>query len=271
MPVPASELENDPYLRLLMMGQAKLGKTSHAISTAPAPVRVLICESDSALLGAKRETSNFDFDRIRPDAGGHIWNTMMNAILAAKKDAKAGLIKTVVVDPLSFFAHKLLLEIEEATKTKEGNVDGRKAHPEFTKRIIHAVDLLLTIPAHLVVVSHHMDIGGDDNGDRPKTGPGIVPLMPNMATRTAIAALFYDVVWFDIAPKAIPGGPPVDHYKNRVFVTGPDGAWGVGCRSLKKNSVLPAHVGKFIERVAEMTKTNSKPVLRPLSASSGKP
>lgn len=259
MPIPASELEHDPYLRLLWMGIPKTGSSTHAISTSPPPVRVLLCESDSALRGAKRETDQFDFERIRPDGEGHIWDTMMKHIIAAKRDAKEGKIKTVVVDPLSFFAHKLLIEVENATKTKEGNIDGRKAHPEFTKRIIHAVDLMMTIPAHLVVVTHHMDVGGDDNADKPKTGPGIVPLMPNMATRTAIASMFYDIVWFDVVPPATPGKQPVEHFNNRIFVTGPGGAWGTGCRSRKGNAVMPAHVGQFIDHMTKLAKTERGP------------
>lgn len=268
MPIPASELEHDPYLRMLLMGVPKTGQTTCAISTSPGPVRVLLCESDSALRGAKRETDNFDFERVRPDAGGHIWNTMMKHIVAAKLDAKEGKIKSVVVDPLSFFAHKLLMEVEEATKTDKGNVDGRKAHPEFTKRIIHAVDMMLSIPAHLVVVTHHMDVGGEDNADKPKTGPGIVPLMPNMATRTAIASMFYDIVWFDVVPVTVAGKPPVEHYNGRIFVTGPGGAWGTGCRTRKGNATMPAHVGQFVEQMTKLAKTERQPqkTLKPLAA-----
>ena len=55
------------------------------VSTSPSPVRVLLCEaSDSALNGAVAETSNFDFERIKG------FDTMMRAIVEAKKDAKEG-------------------------------------------------------------------------------------------------------------------------------------------------------------------------------------
>lgn len=266
MPVPASELEVEPFLRMLLMGPMKLGKSTHVVSTSPNPVRVLLCESDSALHGAKRITTDFEFERIRADDRGHIYDTMLSFVLAAKRDAKAGKIKTLVLDPLSVFARRLLLEMEQQFTTGNGNVDGRKAHPEFSKRMFHIIDLLLTIPCHVIVVTHYMDVGGDDNGDKPKTGPGIVPLMPNMATRTELAGLFYDVVWFDIVPKFTaptkPGAAPpkpIEHYNDRIFVTGPEGAWGVGCRSLKKNVVLPAHIGRFIERMEAMTATEEAP------------
>lgn len=259
MPVSADALEFDAHLRMLLMGPPKSGKTTHVVATMPGKTRVLLCESDTALRGARRESRNFDFVRI------HNWETMTAAAVEAKRDAKAGLIQGVVVDPITTFADKLLGQCVELTKTKEGNEDGRKAHPEFTKRIVHLVDLLMTIPAHLVVIAHHMETGGDDEGK--KLGMGLVPLMPNTASRTKLGAMFYDVVWMDIAK---PGQP---EYKGRTFVTGPDGCWGPGCRSLAANDKLPAHIGEFIKAMktdAPKAKTNGaasavgpKPAARP--------
>jgi AAA domain len=240
MPIPASALEDELHLRLLILSWPKKGATTHAVSTSPSPVRVLLCEAtDSALKGAKRETSNFDFDRIRG------WDTMTKAIVEAKKDAREGKIKTVVVDPLNFFADVLMAECTQATLTKDNHEDGRRAHPEFTKRIKHVINLLQTIPAHLVVINHYMEVGGDEGNDsKPKNGPGIVPLMPNMASRTAVAAMFHDIVWFDTAGKDQP------NYNNRIFVTSADGVWGPGCRSLTKYPIVPAHVGQLIKTIA---------------------
>jgi hypothetical protein len=241
MPIPASALEDELHIRLLILSWPKKGATTHAIATSPSPVRVLLCEStDSALKGAKRETDKFDFDRVRG------WDSMTKAIIEAKKDAKEGRVKTVVVDPLNFFADILMAECTSSTMTKEGNEDGRRAHPEFTKRIKHVINLLQTIPAHLVVINHYMEVGGDEGNDsKPKNGPGIVPLMPNMASRTAVAAMFHDIVWFDTSSK-----DATVHHNNRIFVTSAEGVWGPGCRSLSKNDVLPAHVGQFIKTIA---------------------
>jgi AAA domain len=240
MPIPASALEDELHIRLLILSWPKKGATTHAIATSPSPVRVLLCEAtDSALKGAKRETDKFDFDRVRG------WDSMTKAIIEAKRDAKDGKIKTVVVDPLNFFADILMSECTQATLTKDDKEDGRRAHPEFTKRIKHVINLLQTIPAHLVVINHYMEVGGDENSDKPKSGPGIVPLMPNMASRTAVAAMFHDIVWFDTARKDAP-----IHFNNRVFVTSADGVWGPGCRSITTNDVLPAHVGQFIKTIA---------------------
>jgi hypothetical protein len=262
MPIAASALETDSYLRMLVLSWPKKGATTHVIATSPKPVRVLLCErTDTALQGAKRETDQFDFERVTG------FDSMAKFIVEAKKDAKERLIKTVVVDPLNFFADRLMEECVKATVSKEGNEDGRRAHPEFTRRIKHIINLLQTIPAHLIVVNHYMEVGGDDATDKPKNGPGIVPLMPNMASRSAVAAMFHDVVWFDYAPK------DAASYNNRVFFVGGDGVWGPGCRSLTKNTPLPAHVGDFIKTIAEQNKTEKSngagavkpkpPVVRP--------
>jgi AAA domain-containing protein len=237
MPIPASALETEEFLRLLLLSWPKRGATTHAISTAIPPVRVLLCEgTNTALAGAKRETDKFDVEFVRG------WDTMMKYLIEAKTDAKNGTIKTVVVDPLNFFADKLLIEMFQATKTNQGADDGRKAHPEFTKRIKHAIELMQTIPAHLIVINHYQEVGGGDDNDKPKNGVGLVPLMPNMASRSAVAAMFHDIVWFDYAPNGF-----ADHFRNRVFVTSADGVWGPGCRSVTKNKLVPAHIGQFID------------------------
>jgi hypothetical protein len=252
MPILASALETEEFLRLLILSWPKRGATTHAISTAPGPVRVLACEQTStALAGAKRETSDFDVEFVRG------WDTMTKFIIEAKADAKAGVIKSVVVDPLNFFADRLLVEMFNATKTNAGADDGRKAYPEFTKRIKHAVELLQTIPAHLIVISHYMEVGGGEDNDKPKAGVGLIPIMPTMAARSAIAAMFHDIVWLDYAPAGS------DHFHNRIFVTSADGVWGPGCRSNVKNKIVPAHIGQFIEAMRGGEKTNGAPSKRP--------
>jgi hypothetical protein len=254
MPILASALEQERFLRLLVLSWPKTGTTTHVVSTAPGPVRVLLCEaSDSALNGALAETKDFDFERVTG------WDTMMKFIVEAKRDAKEGKIKSVVVDPLNFFADRLMAECTKATMTKEGNEDGRRAHPELSKRLEHAVALLLTIPAHVIVTSHFMEVGGDDNG-KPKSGKGLVPLMPNTRSKSMIAAMFHDIVWFDKGWKEI---PEADQYNGRVFVVAEEGVFGPGGRHLKGAGILPGHVGRLIERstLGGKKPTSAKPTV----------
>ena len=252
MPTPASALGHEPFIRLLVLSWPKRGATTHAVSTSPGPVRVLTCESsDTALEGASQESKNFDFERVTG------FDSMTKFLVEAKRDAKANLIKTVVVDPLNFFADALMEECFSSSKTKEGAEDGRKAHPEFTRRITHIVNLLLTIPAHVIVVNHFMMEGGGDDNNKPKVGEGIVPLMPNLKSRSMVAAKFHNIAWFDYAQAG------EEHHNNRVFVVSGTGrgVLGPGLRSLQGKHVIPAHIGQFLKAIEAARKAGvSKPV-----------
>jgi len=241
MPIPASELGRDAYSRLLILGESKLGKTTTAVSTAPPPVRLLLCEDKSAANGARRETLAFDAELVQPNAAGDIYDLAVKYIVAAKDDARKKKIASVVLDPLSFLADNLLEEAMKLSRTKQGNEDGRAAHGLFKRRYKHIIDLLLTIPAHVIVVSHFEETTGEDGEDGSPSGRGIVPLLPNRWARKWTGSAFHDVVRFEVSR-----GSEKSH-KNRVFVTETAGWWGPGCRSKKGSHVLPAHVGQFIE------------------------
>jgi hypothetical protein len=235
MPIPSSALENDPFLRVLVMGPPKLGKTTTAITTSEGKTRVLLCEADSALSEAKRRKGNFDFERCLSDKA---YEQMTTFLAQAKEDAKSGSIQNLLIDPLSDFADRLLAQSHKLNLTKGGEEDGRRAYPQCTKRLLHCLDLAFTIPCHVIVVCHYIDVGGQElPGALEKTGDGIVPLLPGQA-RARVAAKFNDVVWFDI--------DKADNEK-RIFVTGPQGAWGPGCRSLSRFAILPADFTKLIE------------------------
>jgi hypothetical protein len=227
--LPANALEKSSYLRLLLMGQPKVGKTASVVSTAPGPVRVLLCEDDSALLFARELTDKFDFDRIKG------WNSMQQALTEAKKDAADGKVKTVVVDPLSDFAYRLEEECLEMSNTSGKGPDGRRAYPEYNKRLRHVIERLFMMPCHVVVITHFIETGGEATEDQTsKTGEGIVPLLAGKA-RALVAAKFADVVWMEMRKN------------ERIFVTGPEGRWGPGCRNIDGTKILPADIGALLK------------------------
>lgn len=256
---PASELSKNPLMRVLLIGPWKLGKTTVAITTSPAPVRVVLCEDDSALYPAMQVTDKFTVSTARTLAKG-AFAEMQNVLLEAKNDAKAGKIKTLVVDPFSEFAHHLLEEAFVNNKTGSGSEDGRTAYGELGRRLDHVLDFMLSIPCHLIVICHHAQVSGEMDGQVKKSGEGVVPLIPG-GMRTRIGGKFSDVLWFDIDPK--------DHGK-RVFVTGPRGAYGPGCRHVHGTRTLPADFTAFLKtpfREPEVkTQTQvARPPLKPIT------
>jgi hypothetical protein len=228
-----------------------------AICTAPAPVRVLLCEADTALRPARQRGGKFDFERCRGDVttGGKPYEQMTQFIVQAKEAAKAGEIKTLVIDPLSYFAERLLEQSFSLNKTSNANDDGRRAYPHYGKRLLHCIDLAMTIPCHLIVVSHFVETNSGDLGGVAKTGEGVVPLVPG-SVRTLVAARFNDVVWFDLDR----------HDKTkRMFYTAPQGAWGPGCRSLTSMTSLPADFKGLIKAFAEDSAGAKVPSPKPQS------
>jgi hypothetical protein len=243
MPISSRDLEEEPFLRLLMLGVPKLGKTAAAIATAPGPVYVLLCEATSALKGAKRLNDKpFDYDMITS------WESMERGIKEAREGAKAGKYKTIVVDPFSNFAHHIEKILRESTDN-----DARRWSPEYNNRLDHIIEQLFRIPAHVIVISHYIDTGGGVDGEE-KVGEGRLPLLAGKA-RQLIAAKFNDVIWMDFMNKPPKDGgeaPWLDEpYNGRVFVTGPQGAWGPGCRSLHGTRILPADIGLLLKAFAE--------------------
>lgn len=263
---PASELSINPFLRELLLGPAKLGKTSTAVATSPPPVRVILCEDDSALEPALRMTKNFTISNARTPGKG-AFKEMMDVLLEAKNDAKAGKIKTLVVDPFSDFAHHVMEESLLNTQTSSGNDDGRKAFFEIGRRIDHALDFILSIPCHVIVVSHYTQQSAEIDGQLKKSGEGVVPMIPGQM-RNRMAGKFRNVLWFDVDPK---------NPNERVIVTGPRGAFGPGCRSLTGTHLLPADFTALIKTFAENAPktslaprtapptTTARPPLRPVN------
>ena len=230
--------------------------TTTIVSTSPGPIRILNCDPDSALREAKRRTDNFDFDRITG------WASMTRALVEAKKDVADGL-KTIVIDPFSNFSDKLLAECMSETTTRDGNEDGRRGYPLYTKRLLHVVDKLFGIAANAIVICHYQDIGGSDIGGEglAKTGPGIVPLLHGQA-RALVAARFNDVIFMGISktPKGEKNAMSCEDGNDRYFITKPQGAWGPGCRSLGGDAKgqYPANIGALFKLFDEGYKTDKK-------------
>jgi hypothetical protein len=237
MPQSSETIQADPYLRALIMGAPKVGKSSSIISTSPAPY-VINCDLiDSALAGAKRFSKrSFDFD---PCKG---WSDMETCWKYAKDGVKEGKYKTIIVDTLSSWAGRVEEECLAGTMNDKGQPDGRRAYPEYNRRLRHAIERFFKLPAHFVAVCHYLETGGGIEEGLPKTGEGLVPLLAGKA-RAEIPMLFSDVIFMDYRKG------------ERIFVTGPQGAWGPGSRSLDGSQVLSADISKLLSAIKEANKS----------------
>lgn len=229
-PINAEEVTKAPYLRMLILGAPKIGKTTTTLMTCEKPAYVINCDDESALLPAARKTKEFVYDNV---VSGDILQKLESAIGEARKGVKEGRYKTIVLDTITVLSRRMVDQLAAATDTGKGP-DGRRYWPEHEKRLVGAVERLFLLKAHVIVLAHYIDVGGEAiEGQMAKIGPGIAPLIGGKAKAT-IPALFGDVVFFELSRD-----------KGRVFLCSIKGCWGPGTRSLDGVTQIPADVMGF--------------------------
>lgn len=233
MPIAATDLEREHYLRVLLMGPPKIGKTTSSIESLvrlAGPGYVLECGDKSGLGPAMRRTKKFHFDLIRDE------NDMETALKEARKGAKEGRYKWIVMDDYSLYGTWLegALRDASAAANKSGEPDGRRYWPDYKSRILNIVGRLLDVNAHVVFVSHYIEQGPEIDGQRAKSGRGILPMFGG-SVREELPARFVDVVFMD------------KEKDKRVFKINPEGVWGPGCRSIDGTKDIPADFVDFVK------------------------
>ena len=160
----------------------------------------------------------------------HSTEKMENALVLARSLVKAGEVKTIVWDTMSNFAKKLEEEMAARTNNDNGEPDGRRYWPMYTKYLFNTIGRLSKLDAHLIVCSHWIDVGTTDQerekinqGALAKVGPGLVPLLGRTA-RASMGGEFADVIFMTKRRVGEKKG-------ERIFQTSMEGVWGVGCRS----------------------------------------
>jgi AAA domain len=217
--------DDDPddkqLLRLLVMGAPKSGKTVTCVGTCPQPSYVINCDQGKALNHVKIHYPKARF--VRDPYPVHDIDAMERALYSARKMAKAGEIRTVVLDTLSGFSKKLILELEEASKNGAGESNGLKYYPAYTRYIIQLCSRICEIPCHVIVNTHWIDLTKENGDGVEKVGEGKVPLLETEKASKSVGGEFSDIVMLE-RPKNV----------GRRFVLGRDGAqWGPGGRNLK--------------------------------------
>ncbi len=222
MPQPSSAVESSAFLRLLVLGAPKCGKTHTCIVTAP-PGGIYVINSDDqySLKPAARACDDagrtFTWDLARGDDA----NGIEACIKEARRGVKDGEYSTIVWDTISRYSDRIQEVYLDATNNAAGEPDGRRAWPRYKKHLHQIIDRLFMLKAHVVVLSHYIESSAVlIEGQVKKAGEGVLPGLGG-AARTSIPAEFQDIVFLEKR-----GG-------KREFVISSDGVFGPGCRSLR--------------------------------------
>ena len=259
MPKFASDAKAFDFLRLLVLGPPKIGKTQTIISTAPKPVYVILSDDEAALRPAARVCGpkDFAYDEVNSTRGDVLLRQAEAAWKEASEGAKAGRYKTVVWDTLTSFATYLINAELAASVNDKGNEVPQTAYPHYSRRLQNYVGRLVSsaIPAHVIVIAHDQKDSKELPGQMAKHGQGIVPGVEG-SVRGQIARYFQDVVYLEKRKTTTS--------ESRVFVTNIDGVYGIGCRSLPGYEEVPADVAEFYRLSKAPQKIPQKLVQKPI-------
>ena len=241
MPKQASEvLTTQAHLKLLAIGPVRVGKTTAILGSCPKPAYVLQSDDEQRLKPAARVTSDFTYDMVNASDGSTLLGQFERALAHAGKGAKDGSIKTVVHDTLSSFADYLLEAELLASKTSDGNEDGRKAYDHIKRRMRNLVARLIALPCHVIVVAHDFPVSGELPGQLKKRGNGILANIPG-GFRNEIAKYFDEIVYVSKGESG----------ETREFHCSIPGVYGPGSTNLPGVEKIPADVTGMIELIAK--------------------
>jgi hypothetical protein len=240
MPKFASDAKAFDYLRLLVLGPPKIGKTQTIISTAPKPVYVILSDAESDLRPAARVCGpkDFAYDEVNSTRGDVLLRQAESAWKEASEGAKAGRYKSIVWDTLTSFATYLINAELAASTNDKGNEVPQTAYPSYGRRVKNYIGRLVSsaVPAHVIVISHDVKESKELPGQLAKHGVGIVPGIEG-SVRGQIARYFQDVVYMEKRKET--------GAERRVFITSMEGVYGIGCRSLPNHAEVPADITEF--------------------------
>ena len=227
MPMLASAVESSAYLRLLVLGDPKVGKTHTTIATCEGPAYVINSDDRYALKPAARVRQDFEWDLALGDDP----QVIETCLGAARKGVKEGRYKTIVWDTLTRYSDRIQEVYSRATQNAKGEPDGRRFWPAYRKHLEGVIDRLFLLKAHVIVTAHYVEVStATIDGQIDKAGQGVVPLLGGQARRS-IPAMFQDVVFLE------------KKGNKRRFVVGADGVFGPGCRNLDGVSECEADIG----------------------------
>lgn len=233
----ASSLPETAFLRTMVLGFAKVGKTTSIISSAVRAFGrgvVLCCSTKEHMASAKAECPDgWDWALIKSV------DDMDGALKEVRKGVKEGLYKWVLVDDFNLYAD----EVEEAMKKMHQG--GFKTYPAYRSHLRNTILRLSDLEVHLFTSMHYIEVSeGEIEGQSPKKGNGIVPLLTGVAKAT-IPGIFNQVIFMEKTRQ-----------DKRVFYVNPAGVWGAGCNNVRGTHEIDADVGKLFELVTAKQETS---------------
>lgn len=244
MPQPASALERDAFDRVLILGEPHCGKSTSVVSSAAKAFGlgyVINCGKKDGLIEAKRRDMGFEWDLVRDEG------QMEAAIKEARRGAKEGKYKWIVIDDYNFYADWLEAALEDMTRNAKGESDGRRYFREYTKRLCNILFRCFDFKAHIYVISHYIETGdGLIEGQTEKTGRGVAPLFAG-AARKKIPGMFGDVIFM---------APGSKDRSRRSFFINPAGVFGPTCLSSSETREIEADVGLLRQEFARAAKAD---------------
>lgn len=212
------DAQQNSFARVLLMGKAKVGKTTALAMTAPKP---LILKSDGESSTKYPASQGAEFLEIPARNVAE----MQAARKAARALVKAGDVRTVIWDTITIFGGRL--ERELVAK----GLDKFDLFREIKKQLMTTAEELFALNAHVFVVCHLNVLG--------EAGEGVLPAIPG-AAKVEIPAMIDDWVKFDFDSKRTP---------QRQFWLGPQGDWGGGGRNIRKTEAIDADVGVLLGKL----------------------
>lgn len=231
MPQEASAIEQEAFDRVLFLGEPHCGKSTSIIGSAAESFGMgyaINCGKKSGMADAARRCSKFKWDLVRDE------NQMDDAIKEARRGAKDGNYKWIVLDDFNLYATWLESACEDESRNAKGEADGRRFWREYRKRLVNVLIRLFDVKAHVYVISHYIETGGGlVESQTEKVGQGIAPMFGG-AARKEIPGMFSDIVLMAFSPK--------DPTARKFFIN-PVGVYGPSCISLPGTHEIDANIG----------------------------
>jgi hypothetical protein len=205
----SSDVAKESFARVLLLGTAKIGKTTTLLQSAPKPL-VINCDGEGATQYAAAEGADFYEIRVGNVNGVGCKNAWTAARRAAKELAEAGEIRSIIVDTITLLGDNL---VEDLSVT----LQGFDLWNEIYSQLVGGYKKLAELPAHLFVVGH-MDPREDEIS-------GIMPLIPGKA-KAVLPTLCADWVLFDYEAGRKP--------HERAFLLGPQKSWTHSGRNVRR-------------------------------------